>query len=197
MISKAQTKRYHTRPSPDRRPTLNALEKGLLRWTMAERGDKVLDVNLRNGLMLESLQRERECEVCGVSDDMEGVRESRSRLRNADILYAQRDEIPWKENTFDSVYAQVLTTPVTEPMLREMERVLKPGGQMLVGFRTVPTPFRQVAALFRPEVDDELYRPSARARILSMMQSLGLTQITWQRTDLIHSVGIGWKPMEA
>ena len=91
----------------------------------------------------------------------------------------------------------MLTTPVTEPMLREMERVLKPGGQMLVGFRTVPTPFRQVAALFRPEVDDELYRPSARARILSMMQSLGLTQITWQRTDLFHSVGIGWKPMEA
>ena len=50
--------------------------------------------------------------------------------------------------------------------------------------------------LFRPEMDDELSKPSVRAWVLRQMASLGLTQITWQRTDMFNSVGIAWKPIE-
>ena len=129
---------------------------------MAERGDKVLDAYVGNGLMLEYLQRNMECEVCGVSDDMQCVRTSRSRLRNADIVYASREDIPWKEDTFDSVYLKIVTSSPTEAALEEILRVLKPGGQLLIGFRTIPAPFRQVASLLRADADDELHKPKTR-----------------------------------
>ena len=196
MITKAQSKRYSGQPPLETKPRLTALEKGLLRWTMAERGDKVLDVCVGNGLMLEYLQRNMECEVCGVSDDMQSVRTSRSRLRNADIVYASREDIPWKENTFDSVYVKMVTAPLTEQILREIVRVLKPGGQLLVGFTTVPAPFRQLTGLVRAEADDELAKPKTRVRMMSLMRKMGLTQITWQKTDLFNSVGIAWKPID-
>lgn len=196
MITKAQSKRYAPRPSLEQRPKLSALEKGLLRWSVAERGDKVLDAYVVNGLMLEYLQHNMECEVCGVSDDMARVRASRTRLQNADIAYAPREDIPWRANTFDSVYLNMAAAPLNESMLSEIMRVLKPGGQLLVGFTTVPAPLRVFMGLVRPEMDDELSKPSVRARVLRQMAALGLTQIMWQRTDMFNSVGIAWKPIE-
>jgi len=196
MITKAQSKRYSGQPPLETKPRLTALEKGLLRWTMAEHGDKVLDACVGNGMMLEYLQRNMECEVCGVSDDMRSVRISRTRLRNADIVYASLEDIPWRENTFDSVYIKAISAPLSETSLREISRVLKPGGQLLVGFRTIPAPFRQMASLLHPELDDELHRPKTRGHILATLKMLGFMQITWQQTDLFHSVGIAWKPIE-
>ena len=126
MLSKAQSKRYTPQPSLDRALSLSTLEKGLLRWSMAERGDKVLDANVGNGLMLEYLQRNMECEVCGVSDDMESVRVSRTRLEGVDIAYTSREDIPWKANTFDSVYLNMAAAPLNEAILKEIIQGRRP-----------------------------------------------------------------------
>ena len=195
MITKAQSKRYSHQSPLEQKPRLTALEKGLLRWTVAERGDKVLDAFIGNGLLLEYLQHNMECEVCGVSDDMQNVRESRTRLVNADIVYASREDIPWKADTFDSVYLKMVAAPLSTTALHEICRVLKPGGQLLVGFRTVPAPCRAFVNLLHPEADDELSKPRTRTRTIEMMREAGLTQITWQSVDLLHSVGIAWKPL--
>ena len=195
MITKAQSKRYSRQPSLEHQPRLSSLEKGLLRWTVAERGDKVLDMHVGNGLMLEYLQRNMECEVCGISDEMESVRAARSRLRYADIVYATREDIPWMENSFDSVYLKMDRQRISEAVLHEVFRVLKPGGQMLVGFHTIPAPLRLLSSLQHPERDEDILRGKERARILRMMKDQGLTQITWQPAGLLHSVGIGWKAM--
>lgn len=197
MMTKAQDKRCARQTTQERPQRLTALEKGLLRWIMAERGDKVLDAHVSNGLMLAYLQRNMECEVCGVSDDMQCVRDTRANLGNADIAYAPREDIPWRENTFDSVCLQFLVGTLSDTALREMLRVLKPGGQLLIGFRTMPSPLRPLANLLRSDTEDEPAKPRTRARILEMMREAGLTQITWQPIDLIHSIGIAWKPMEA
>ena len=195
MITKAQSKRFSPHPSLEKKPQLSALEKGLLRWTVAERGDKVLDAYAVNGLMLQYLQHHLECEVCGVSDDMESVRVSRTQLEGVDIAYTSREDIPWKANTFDSVYLNMAAAPLNEAILKEIIRVLKPGGQLLAGYTTIPAPLRQVMGLLRPEADDELLRPHVRQWMLDTMKKLGLTQITWQRTDLLNSVSIAWKPV--
>jgi len=130
-----------------------------------------------------------------MSDDMESVRASRCRLRNADIVYAFHEDIPWKENSFDSVYIKMLACPVTEQTLSEALRVLKPGGQLLVGIRTVIAPFRQMTGWMRSEQDDELRKLKTREKVLAMMRKSGLTQITWQPTNLFNSVCVGWKPI--
>ena len=68
MITKAQSKRYAPQPSLDKKPKLSAMERGMLRWSTAERGDKVLDVHVGTGLMLEYLNRNMECELETIRD---------------------------------------------------------------------------------------------------------------------------------
>lgn len=196
MISKAQSKRYSPRPALEPKLKLSALERGILRWSVAERGDKVLDAYVVNGLMLEYLQRNMECEICGVSDDMEQVRISRSRLENADICYASREDIPWRANTFDSIYVNVAAAPLSEATLAEILRVLKPGGQLLMGFSTLPAVLRLFAGLFRPDVEEELTKPGIRSQALKLIIAHGMSQITCQRIDFVNSVVIAWKPIE-
>ena len=47
MITRAQSKQYAPQRPYHIKPKLTAMEKCLLRWTMAERGDKVLDAHER------------------------------------------------------------------------------------------------------------------------------------------------------
>ncbi len=196
MLSKAQSKRFVPQPSLNQQHALSSLEKGLLRWSMAERGDKVLDVHVGSGLMLEYLQRNMECEVCGISDDMESVRASRSRLRNADIIYASLEEIPWRANTFDSVYVKVITTSLNEQMLRECIRVLKPGGQLLIGFVSIPSVIRPFMGLIKPETEEMAIHARSQGGTQAILKALGLTQITMQRAAMVIRICIGWKPMQ-
>lgn len=196
MITKAQGKRYSPQPSYRRQLQLTAIEKGLLRWSMAERGDKVLDVQVGSGLLLEYLQRNMECVICGLSDDMGSVRESRNRLRNADIAYASREDIPWRENTFDSVLVKANALPMTLRALQEILRVLKPGGQLLLGFTAIPKPLLPFTWLLHPDTEEERSSSVTRQKTLDLLGENGLTQITWQRADLFHSIGIAWKPLE-
>jgi SAM-dependent methyltransferase len=195
MITKAQSKRYAPRAVPEQNPRLTQLEKGLLRWSTAENGDKILDTHVGTGRMLEYLYRNAACEVCGLSEDMENVRVSRSRLRNADIVYGSHEDIPWREETFDSVYLKAIADPLSEKALTEALRVLKPGGQLLVGMRTVPVPLRYLVTWFQGTSDDDLLYPRARYQALAMMRRLGLTNITWQATDAFNGVCIGWKAL--
>lgn len=197
MITKAQSKRYTAERTIAQSPKLTAMEKGLLRWSMAERGDKVLDAQVGSGVMLEYLHRNMECEICGISDDMESVRRSRSRLLSADIAYATREDIPWKEDTFDCVYIKQETMPLTKQAMEEALRVLKPGGQLLVGLKTIPAPFRQLAGLWHTEADSsEMLKPRMRTRTMAMMNEQGCTQITCEATGILNSVCIGWKPQK-
>jgi SAM-dependent methyltransferase len=195
MITKVQSKRYTPRIELREHARLTAMERGLLRWTTAEDGDKVLDVQAGGGRLLELLHYFTDCEICGLSDDMECVRASRSRLRNADIVYGSQEDIPWREETFDSVFVKLTTEPLSERALSEALRVLKPGGQLLVGLRTVPAPIRQLTACFRGDACEEPLQPKARGQLAAMMRGLGIRQITWQQTDMYNSVCIGWKPL--
>ena len=189
MLSKAQSKPLSRELIPKVRPKLSALERGLLRWSMAESGDKVLDANVGGGLLLDYLQRHSECEICGMSDEMESVREARSLLQNADIVYAACDDIPWREDTFDSVY--IKARQLTDKALSEALRVLKPGGQLLIGARWQPSPLKRLAALTR---DDAEPMPDTGSEMRQRLSNLGFQQITWQFASMTSMITIGWKP---
>ena len=88
MITRMQGKTLGSRAFPTRDARLSALEKAMLRWIVVDPDDKLLDTSIGSGMMAEYLRRNMQCEVCGVSDNMESVREARSRLQNCDIVYA-------------------------------------------------------------------------------------------------------------
>ncbi|MDD6144325.1 MAG: class I SAM-dependent methyltransferase [bacterium] len=191
MITRIQGKTLAGEIAVRREPRLTALEKSMLRWVVVDPEDRLLDANVGSGMMAEYLRRNMQCEVCGVSDRMDQVRGARERLRNCDIVYAPAGDIPWREDAFDTVLMKMDAEEpeLAERMIAEARRVLKPGGQLILGVMSMP---RALSALTGLLVSEEKRRLTHR-HVQAMLANASYEKITWQRTGVTMGVMIGWK----
>jgi len=194
MISRAQGKTLSADVAVRKQPKLSVLEKAMLKWAVVDPEDKILDANIGSGMMAEYLRRNMQCEVCGVSDNMENVREARSRLQNCDIVYAAPGDIPWREAAFDTVLMKYSGEEAIalSRTLSEAARVLKPGGQLILGTMYYPAFLGAVASIFAEESLSE-YKPFQRTAVTELLSGCSFEKITWQRTGLTTGVMIAWK----
>ena len=191
MITKVQGKTVSGELSVKACPRLNALEKAMLRWTVVDPEDRVLDACVGRGLMAEYLRRNMQCEVCGVSADMEDVRAARARLQSCDIVYAPVGDIPWREDAFDTVLMQWKgEADALERMLSEVLRVLKPGGQLVLGTACWPAAMN---ALRRWVTVSAEGTPVNCLELQTRLTDLSFEQVSWQRTGLGTGVMTAWK----
>ena len=141
--------------------------------------------------MAEYLRRNMQCEVCGVSADMEDVRAARARLQSCDIVYAPMGDIPWREDAFDTVLMQWKgEADALERMLSEVLRVLKPGGQLVLGTACWPAAMN---ALRRWVAVSAEGTPVNRLELQIRLTDLSFEQVSWQRTGLGTGVMTAWK----
>ncbi len=195
MITKVQSKTFSRVEPVKVQPRLTALERAMLKWAVVDPDDRVLDANVGSGLMAEYLRRNMQCEVCGVSDNMSDVRHARERLKSCDIVYAVPGDIPWRENAFDTVLLKVEGLSSAEALrrtLKEALRVLKPGGQLVLGMPCYPAP---VGALVRlvGEGDAESVPAPDRHEMMRTLRRMSFERATWQRTGIGTGVLTAWK----
>lgn len=195
MITRMQSKTLRRTVPVSTEAKLSALEKSMLRWVVVDPDDRLLDVNIGNGMMAEYLRRNMQCEVCGVSDRMEEVRYARSLLRSCDIVYAPAGDIPWREDAFDTVLMKLdrEEEELLERLFEEAKRVLKPGGQLILGASSYPAVMSAVVGLFSDgsAEDRRFFRKDFAEQVL---QDLSYQNITWQRTSFSTGVMVAWKP---
>lgn len=193
MISKAGSRTYERTQCPPRHPRLSPMERCLLKWAVIDRDDRVLDVGLGNGLMAEYLLRNMECEVCGVADDMELVRSTRGLVRSADLVYAAAGDIPWRDQAFHTVLLRPsrMDGSAMENQLREVHRVLKEGGQLVMGMRNFPAPL-QAAMDAMSEAEEETESVSRR-QMKTMLSGLGFEQMSWHPCGIFSGALVAWK----
>lgn len=193
MISKAGSRTYERTQCPPRHPRLSPMERCLLKWAVIDRDDRVLDVGLGNGLMAEYLLRNMECEVCGVADDMELVRTTRGLVRSADLVYAAAGDIPWRDQAFHTVLLRPsrMDGSAMENQLREVHRVLKEGGQLVMGMRNLPAPL-QAAMDAMSEAEEEAESVSRR-QMKAMLSGLGFEQMSWHPCGIFSGALVAWK----
>ena len=196
MTTRVQENRRLKNALTDRCPRMGMLERGMLRNAVFDPGDKVLDANVCSGQLSEYMLEHMDCRVCGVSDRMEEVRLTRARMYNGDFVYAASGDIPWQDQTFDTVLLHPSdgNADTLQVLLRECKRVLKPGGQLVLGLRSLPAGLRKLSSfLFETLPEDEL--PSAADAKL-LLQQCGFEHITGGFAGLGGSVLIGWKTKE-
>ena len=191
MITKVQGKTLADGFVLARTPRLSALERGMLKWAVVDPEDKVLDANIGSGMMAEYLRRNLLCELCGVSDRMEDVRMARARLQSCDIVYAAPGDIPWREDAFDTVLMKLSGEGQDQlrRMLTEAKRVLKPGGQLVLGAMCFPASMQG-----RGGEERRYFHLKPMRELLSQ---LGYEKVSWQRTGLATGVVIAWKAQKS
>lgn len=122
-------------------------------------GQRVLKTDLwdeaRNTRILQWVQRQG-AEVVGVDISVPVVRMARAEFAGAPLLAANADvrALPFPDSRFDAVYSMgtIEHFPGTEGAVRELYRVLKPGGRAIVGVPNRHDPFLRplmVAILYR------------------------------------------------
>jgi len=195
MITKVQGKTASREMTVKSSPRLSALEKAMLKWAVIDPEDRVLDASVGAGLVAEYLRRNMQCEVCGVSDRMEDVRQARERLQTCDIVYALPGDIPWRESAFDVVLLKLATDEpeANRRMLGEVYRVLKQGGQLVLGLNCYPAAVSAIASMMAEE-SVEMRRPLRMQKVKELLDDLRFTYDSWQRTGFNGGVMIAWKP---
>jgi len=105
--------------------------------------DKVLEVGFGPGVAIELLvPRVPAGSVAGIDYSQEMVRQAAARNaaalreRKLDLRYGSVEQLPYADGTFDKALAinSMQTWPDARAGLREICRVLKPGGRIALGF---------------------------------------------------------------
>ncbi|MFC2069477.1 class I SAM-dependent methyltransferase [Chloroflexota bacterium] len=98
---------------------------------------KILEVGCSTGYITRYVAQKFDCEIIGVdlSTLLLDIAEEESRklnVNNISFKYANVENLPFSEYTFDIIYGEAITALVPDPLkvLKEYERVLKPGGKI-------------------------------------------------------------------
>ena len=97
----------------------------------------ILDVGCSTGYITRYVAQKFDCDIIGVdlSTLLLDIAEEESRklnLENISFKYADVENLPFADATFDIVYGEAITALVPDPLkvLKEYKRVLKPGGKI-------------------------------------------------------------------
>ncbi len=179
MITK--TSGWQNTEIKEKKNRLTSGMRAVMNWATLEEHDSVLDLFCRDGALLSALCEKLRLNVCGICQDVQYSRELRERLYNSDIVFAEPDDIPWRDGAFDAVLAgELIKKENAERVLCETNRVLKPGGQAVI-----------LTKIFCGKKD--IY--PEKKELMRLMESTGFDHVSW-RLSGIWGVAVGWKTGE-
>lgn len=192
MLERVQSRSWLRMLDIDTGVHLHGAQKALAQWAIVDDYDNILDMRCEDAQLLRYLAQKYTLRACGIADDPEHARALRSGFSDAEIFCARKEDIPWRDESFDAVFYQMKKSePVCDgAFLREAARVLKPGGQMLLAVSGMPEIVRLAGELVGVGEEEE---HASRSCLLKMMEDAGLDDVSWRFASPLTGVAMGWK----
>lgn len=171
---------------------LHGAQKALAQWAIVDDYNNILDLSCRDIRLLRYLSQKYSLRACGIADDPEHARALRIELPEAEIFCARKEDIPWRDQAFDAVFYDMKknTLVFDTAFLREANRVLKPGGQLLIAVHGAPELLCKVGELLGFVDGEDHVSP---AQLLHAMENAGLEDVSWRLSQPMVSLAMGWK----
>lgn len=172
------------------------LKKRAIEKLAFENGDKVLDVACGIGDLLKRLKEKSLIDIYGVDISSKMVEESRKNLNgNNNIKVGNVESIPFDNEMFDSVITTAAFHHFQNPIeaIKDIKRVLKPGGRIIIYDFTLPIVVRQMVNPFiklSPEGDVKFY---SLKEIKEMFTNEGFESIEASKLSSFAYEVIGYK----
>ncbi|MCL2544541.1 MAG: methyltransferase domain-containing protein [Clostridia bacterium] len=159
--------------------------------------DMLLDVAGEDGELLRRIAlNEPEVGLAGICATPQLARTARYRVPEADIMYAELDDFPWLNHSFDVAMCLLSVSAMQDlpTTLSEVFRVLKPGGQFLFAAPWLPAPFRAMANRFLVDETEESAAVLTPKELLACLEKAGFAHIRYLRLAGLRCVAVCWKP---
>ena len=165
-------------------------------------GDRVLDVGCGPG-NLAAAAAGRGASVVGADLSPVMVALAQSRHPNLEFHQADAERLPFSDDTFDAVLANLLIPHLPRPEvgLAELVRVLKPGGRLAASMWDRPERSRLLGVIWEAIVEvgapppraipagPPPFRYSDEDELEGLLRAVGLQEITQRQVSFSHPVG--------
>ena len=144
----------------------------------------LLDVGCGNGTFLSMVLNKFDVEVSGIDISPGMIEKSKELLDDrADLKVGDSEHLPWNNRYFDVVtcIASFHHYPGPELVLKEMERVLRPGGILMIADPFTPNNlfrlFANILMKFSKSGDVRIY---SQKEMRELLEKCGFTLIKWK-----------------
>jgi SAM-dependent methyltransferase len=159
--------------------------------------DRVLDLGCGPGADSKVL-REHSDHVIGLDLSPSMTRKAQAEVPAASFLVADGQTLPFPDNSFDAVWMRLVLVHTPDPAatMREIARVLKPGGRVVLtepdqGSHLVDTPHNDVFERIRAHRRTTFRNPTVGRNLPELATNAGLTITrTWLNPIQIRSFAI-------
>lgn len=170
---------------------LHGAQKVLAQWAIVDDYNAILDMRCHDVSLLRYLAQKFSLRACGIAENAADARALQEAMPDAEIFCARREDIPWRDDCFDTVFYQ-MNKNETEGcgFLREAFRVLKPNGQLLIAVNGMPEVLCGAAEMAGIGDLEGHMRPNA---LLQQMEAAGFDDVSYRLSRPFVGIAMGWK----
>ena len=196
MLSKTISRQVVSAIKPAPTFKLSPMMKAVAKWVQIDPEDRILDMSCGNGEILQCLSQRMDCQISAMTSSVEQFRQVRGNLGNVNVMYAQPEDIPWKDESFDVVMCNTAMIEMIHPekILKEVIRVLRPGGQFLLTAPCYPKILKGVLEFNKKHENGFFQGFFTKEEMIITLENLGFKNIFFQKEKGWIGVAVGWKP---
>lgn len=178
------------------------LNKSILRFLKPQSGSSLLDVGFGSGILLRQItEADATMMLDGIDISDEMLKKAKRKFMgnpHVKLYLGSATKLPFKTNTFDYVTCvqSFHHHPDSLQSMKEMYRVLKPNGKLLINDTSLDGPIRlfihKTEQFLYPERESNIFRYT-KAQMFELFQKVGLKKITQQYIHYTSLTTIGVK----